>query len=50
MLEDAFPSKDRVELFRIANNFNIRHQRDEQKRDYDDFYLGWVFWLFLATV
>lgn len=50
VLEDALPSKDRNELFRIANGFNIRHQGGDQKSEYDDFYLDWVFWLFLATI
>ncbi|WP_206474201.1 hypothetical protein [Dietzia sp. KRD202] len=50
ILKDALPNKDRNELFRIANEFNIRHQDGKQKSDYDDFYLDWVFWLFLATI
>lgn len=49
-LEDALSSKDRNELFRIANGFNIRHQGIDQKSEYDDYYLDWVFWLFLATI
>lgn len=50
ILEHALPSKDRNDLFRIANSFNIRHQGGDQKTEYDDFYLDWVFWLFLATI
>lgn len=50
VLEDALPGKDAGALFQIANQFAIRHQRADQKSDYDDFYLDWVFWLYLATV
>lgn len=50
VLETALPKKDRGALFQIANEFNIRHQDAKQKSDYDDFYLDWVFWLFLSTV
>lgn len=41
---------DRGALFEIANGFNIRHQRADQKRDYDDFYLDWIFWVYLASI
>lgn len=37
-------------MFDIANNFHIRHQDARQKRDYDDFYLDWIFWLYLSMV
>lgn len=37
---------DEGALFDIANNYAIRHQRD----DYGPEYLDWVFWSFLAAV
>ena len=42
--------KDEDGLFNIANNFSIRHHRDNQKDDYDDAWLTWMFYVNLATV
>lgn len=50
VLTDAMAKSDRGALFEIANGFQIRHQRADQKRDYDDFYLDWIFWVYLASV
>ena len=57
VLEDRRPtiktmltSKDEGDLFNIANNFDIRHRRCDQQGDYDDAFLDWVFWWYLATV
>jgi len=50
VLVDALAKSDRGALFDIANNFHIRHQDAKQKRDYDDYYLDWIFWLYLATI
>lgn len=50
VLVDALASTDRGKLFEIANGFHIRHQDAKQQRDYDDFYLDWIFWLYLSTV
>lgn len=43
-------AKDEHDLFNIANNFSIRHHRDNQKDDYDDAWLAWMFYVNLATV
>ena len=43
-------SKDENELFNIANNFAIRHNRDNQKEDYNLVWLSWIFYLFLSTI
>lgn len=43
-------SNDEGMLFQIANQFAIRHHRADQHPDYDDAYLDWVFWMYLATV
>jgi len=43
-------SKDESDLFNVANNFALRHHRQGQKDDYDDAWLGWLFYLYLATV
>ena len=50
VLIDALAKSDRSALFDIANNFHVRHQDAKQKRDYDDFYLDWIFWLYLASI
>jgi hypothetical protein len=42
--------KDEDDLFNIANNFSIRHHRENQKHDYDDAWLTWMFYVNLATV
>lgn len=50
VLADALARSDRGALFTIANEFHVRHQDAKQKRDYDDFYLDWIFWVYLSTV
>jgi hypothetical protein len=42
--------KDEGALFQIANEFAIRHQRDGQKGDFDESFLDWIYWWYLATV
>ncbi|WP_326950932.1 hypothetical protein OG439_20300 [Amycolatopsis sp. NBC_01307] len=50
VLSTALAKKDSGALFEIANGFHVRHQDAKQKRDYDEFYLDWIFWVYLATV
>lgn len=50
VLTDAMAKSDRGALFDIANNFHVRHQDVKQKRDYDEFYLDWIFWVYLASI
>lgn len=50
VLADALAKSDRGALFDLANNFHVRHQDAKQKRDYDDFYLDWIFWVYLSTI
>jgi len=50
VLIEALAKSDRGALFDIANNFHIRDHDARQKRDYDDFYLDWIFWLYLSAV
>lgn len=38
------------DLFNIANNFSLRHHRATQKDDYDDAWLTWMFYTYLASV
>ena len=43
-------TKDEGALFQIANQFDIRHRNADQHADYDETYLDWIFWWYLATV
>jgi hypothetical protein len=43
-------AKDERALFQIANDFDLRHRKPEQRADYDDVFLDWLFWWYLATV
>ena len=43
-------SKDERDLFEIANKFAVRHQKADQRRDYDEAYLDWLYWCYLATI
>ncbi len=49
-MKEELLKQDEGALFNIANNFQIRHLNEAQKRDYDPVFLDWVFWLNLATV
>lgn len=50
LLKDELMSKDEDALFLIANKFGIRHRGANQKTDYPDEYLDWLFHWYLATV
>lgn len=41
---------DEAALFHIANKFDLRHSRADQHTDYDEAFLEWIFWWYLATV
>jgi hypothetical protein len=43
-------TKDEGALFTIANQFAVRHQRANQRGDYDSAFLDWLFWWYLDTV
>lgn len=42
-------SQNENQLFFIANGFDIRHNRLDQRPDYDVIFLDWIFWLSLAS-
>lgn len=50
LLKSEMLSKDEGMLFRLANEFAIRHQDGKQHADYDPVFLDWVYWVFLAAV
>ena len=44
-------SDDESDLFKLANNFGIRHHKQGQKTDYDQaIWLSWIFYYYLATI
>ncbi len=50
VLKRELLSKDEGALFHIANEFGVRHRKADQKSDYQDAYLDWLFCWYLATV
>ncbi|MFD5104894.1 hypothetical protein [Streptomyces cinereoruber] len=38
------------DLFKIANGFDLRHRRADQLANYNDAFLDWIFWWYLATI
>lgn len=50
LLQNKLLSKDEDALFLIANKFDIRHRGANQRNDYPDEYLDWLFHWYLATV
>jgi hypothetical protein len=46
----ALDTSDASDLFKIANNFSIRHHNQQQKSNYDPFiWYSWMFHFYLAT-
>jgi hypothetical protein len=50
LLRAELLSKDEAALFQIANQFAVRHQKADQRGDYDPAFLDWLFWWYLDTV
>jgi hypothetical protein len=50
LIRSQLLSKDEDALFMIANKFNLRHQTESQRSDYDPAFLDWLFWWYLATI
>jgi len=50
LLKAQLFSKDEGALFQIANEFDLRHSTAMQKTEYDDAFLDWLFWWYLATI
>jgi hypothetical protein len=50
LIKAELMSKDSGALFDIANNFDLRHRRADQRTDYDPAFLDWIFWWYLATL
>ncbi len=50
LLKKELFRSDEGALFRIANEFDLRHQNDKQHTDYHPAFRDWVFWWYLATI
>jgi hypothetical protein len=50
LLKAELLPKDEAVLFQIANQFAVRHQKADQRADYDPTFLDWLFWWYLGTV
>lgn len=50
LIKDHLHKKDEGALFQIANGFDLRHNNASQLREYDEAFLDWIFWWYLATV
>lgn len=50
LIKENFLKKDEGALFLIANQFDLRHRNAGQQGEYDQAFLDWIFWWYLATV
>jgi hypothetical protein len=50
LIKEHLHKKDEGALFQIANSFDLRHSNASQQREYDEAFLDWIFWWYLATV
>ncbi|MFB7560855.1 hypothetical protein [Streptomyces brevispora] len=50
LLKDHLLKKDEGALFQIANGFDLRHRNAAQQDEYDEAFLDWIFWWYLATL
>jgi hypothetical protein len=50
LIKSEMLRKDEGDLFSIANQFALRHQGADQRPDYDEAYLNWLFWWYLSTL
>jgi hypothetical protein len=50
LLKEHLFSKDEGSLFRIANEYDLRHRRPGQHDNYGPEFLEWIFYWYLATI
>lgn len=50
LMHEELLSADEGALFMLANKFDLRHRGEQQKREYDDAFLDWIFWWYIATI
>ncbi len=50
-IKSIITKQDESDLFNIANNFGIRHHKEDQKSNYDkSIWYSWMFYYYLATI
>ena len=50
LIKTSLLRKDEGALFELANEFDLRHRKPDQRGDYDEAFLDWIFYWYLATV
>ncbi|MFF7581057.1 hypothetical protein ACFZBE_39845 [Streptomyces sp. NPDC008061] len=50
LIKDQIGKPDEGALFEIANRYDLRHRKADQRGDYDEAFMDWIFWWYLATV
>ncbi|MET7714833.1 hypothetical protein [Streptomyces sp. NPDC005407] len=50
LIKERIGKPDEGALFEIANRYDLRHRRADQRGDYDELFLDWIYWWYLATV
>ncbi len=50
LIRDELGKPNDGDLFKIANGFDLRHRRAGQLTNYNDAFLDWIFWWYLATI
>ncbi|WP_406436616.1 hypothetical protein [Streptomyces sp. NBC_01613] len=50
LIKEQIGKLDEGALFEIANRYDLRHRRADQRGEYDEAFLDWIFWWYLATV
>ena len=50
LLKEEMLRKDEGMLFKIANEFDIRHRDGKQYDNYGDEFFDWIFWIYLSTI
>ncbi|MEK9519638.1 hypothetical protein MIU24_09540 [Streptomyces venezuelae] len=50
MIREELGKPNDGDLFKIANGFDLRHRRADQLANYNDAFLDWIFWWYLATI
>lgn len=50
LIKEDIGRPDEGALFEIANRYDLRHRNANQRSNYDEAFLDWIFWWYLATV
>ncbi|MFH8736771.1 hypothetical protein [Streptomyces sp. NPDC017964] len=50
LIKDQIGKPDEGALFEVANRYDLRHRKADQRGDYAEAFLDWIFWWYLATV